>query len=312
MNANHEIVLFESKDGKVSLPVSIDGQTIWLSKAQMAQLFEKDRSVISRHIRNAIQEGEIDPDIMCANFAHMGSDGDQVYNIEVYNLDVVISVGYRVHSIRGVEFRRWATSVLRHYLMEGFVANKARLRQLGQAIQVMKRVSNKLDSEQVLDVVSTYSTALDLLDAYDHQTVTKPKAKQKSAVLTYEDCRRFISNMKFSVASDLFGNEKDGSFKSALGAIYQSFDGKDLYPSAQEKAANLLYLVTKNHGFLDGNKRIAAGLFLYFLERNHLLLRSDKTKRIADHTLVALTVMIAESKPAEKEMMVNLVMTFLE
>ena len=317
MNANHEIVLFESKDGKVSLPVSTDGQTIWLSKAQMAQLFEKDTSVISRHIRNAIQEGEIDPKVVCAKFAHTTrhgamSDRYQVKEVTIYNLDVVISVGYRVHSIRGVEFRRWATSVLRHYLMDGFVANKARLRQLGQAIQVMKRVSNKLDSEQVLDVVSTYSTALDLLDAYDHQTITKPKAKQKSAVLTYEDCRRFISNMKFSVASDLFGNEKDGSFKSALGAIYQSFDGKDLYPSAQEKAANLLYLITKNHGFLDGNKRIAAGLFLYFLERNHLLLRSDKTKRIADHTLVALTVMIAESKPAEKEIMVNLVMTFLE
>jgi prophage maintenance system killer protein len=179
------------------------------------------------------------------------------------------------------------------------------------AVDVMKRVSASLDTDQVLDVVKTYSSALDLLDEYDHQTIVKPKTKGHSVELSYEECRRFIDGMKFSADSSLFGNEKDGSFKSALGAVYQSFGGKDLYPSAQEKAANLLYLVTKNHGFSDGNKRIAAGLFLYFLKRNRLLLRKDGSKRIADHTLVALTVMIAESKPQEKEMMVNLVMTFL-
>ena len=228
-----------------------------------------------------------------------------------YNLDVVISVGYRVHSLRGVEFRRWATSVLRRYLVDGYAVNAARLEQLGRIVDVMKRASEQLDAKQVLDVVSTYSAALDLLDAYDHQTVGKPDASARSVVLSYDECRRFIDGMKFADSSSLFGNEKDGSFKSALGAIYQSFGGKDLYPSAQEKAANLLYLVTKNHGFSDGNKRIAAALFLYFLERNHLLLREDGTKRIADHTLVALTVMIAESKPSEKDMMVNLVMTFL-
>ena len=189
--------------------------------------------------------------------------------------------------------------------------HRERLEQLGQAVEVMKRVSNSLDTEQVLDVVKTYSSALDLLDGYDHQTIAKPKAKGRSVELSYEECRRFIDGMKFSADSALFGNEKDGSFKSALGAVYQSFGGKDLYPSAQEKAANLLYLVTKNHGFSDGNKRIAAGLFLYFLKRNRLLLRKDGSKRIAPHTLVALTVMIAESKPQEKEMMVNLVMTFL-
>lgn len=169
-----------------------------------------------------------------------------------------------------------------------------------------------LDDEQVLDVVKTYSTALDLLDGYDHQTIEKPKAKGRSVELSYDECRRFIDSMKFAADSPLFGNEKDGSFKSALGAIYQSFEGKDLYPSSQEKAANLLYLVTKNHGFSDGNKRIAAGLFLYFLKCNRLLLRKDGSKRIADHTLVALTVMLAESKPQEKELMVNLVMTFLK
>ena len=307
----NEIILFEAKDGKVALPVQFNTETAWLTQAQMAMLFNKDRTVIGRHIRNAIAEGEIDTKTMCAKFAHMGKDADQTYWTEAYNLDVIISVGYRVKSQRGVEFRRWATKVLKDYLVRGYAANKKRLHQLGQAVEVMKRVSNTLDAEQVLDVVKTYSTALDLLDGYDHQSLAKPKAMGRSVEITYEECRHFIDSMKFSDASALFGNEKDGSFKSALGAVYQSFGGRDLYPSAQEKAANLLYLVTKNHGFSDGNKRIAAGLFLYFLKRNRLLLRKNGSKRIADHTLVALTVMIAESKPSEKEMMVNLVMTFL-
>lgn len=316
MNEKNQLVLFKSKDGQVSLPVTLERETAWLSQRQMADLFGKDRTVIGRHIRNAIDEGEVDEEVVCANFAHTTRHGamegrTQSQNVIYYNLDVVISVGYRVKSQRGVEFRRWATSVLRDYLLKGAAVNEMRLRQLGQAVEVMKRVSNRLDAEQVLDVVKTYSSALDLLDAYDHQTVGKPKARSRSVELTYADCRAFIDSMKFAETSPLFGNEKDGSFKSALGAVYQSFGGKDLYPSAQEKAANLLYLVTKNHGFSDGNKRIAAGLFLYFLQRNRLLLRKDGSKRIADPTLVALTVMIAESRPAEKEMMVNLVMTFL-
>ena len=308
----NEIVLFESKDGAVSLPVSVEADTVWLSQAQMAQLFGKDRTVIGRHIRNAVSDGEIDATTMCAKFAHVGKDADQTYWTEAYNLDVIISVGYRVKSQRGVEFRRWATSVLKAYLVRGYAINRDRIRQLGQTIEVMKRVANNLDTEQVLDVVQTYSAALDLLDGYDHQTIEKPKTRGRSVALTYEECRRFIDGMKFAADSPLFGNEKDGSFKSALGAVYQSFGGKDLYPSSQEKAANLLYLVTKNHGFSDGNKRIAAGLFLYFIKRNRLLFRKDGSKRIADHTLVALTVMIAESKPQEKELMVNLVMTFLK
>ena len=312
----NEIVLFEAKDGKVSLPVQLNEETVWLTRMQMAELFEKDRTVILRHIQNAIEEGEIDPKVSCAKFAQVTPHGaipgkTRTQIVDLYNLDVIISVGYRVHSQRGVEFRRWATKVLKEYLVRGYALNRERLKQLGQAVEVMNRVSNSLDTEQVLDVVKTYSSALDLLDGYDHQTIAKPKAKGRSVALTYDECRRFIDGMKFSSSSALFGNEKDGSFKSALGAVYQSFGGKDLYPSAQEKAANLLYLVTKNHGFSDGNKRIAAGLFLYFLKRNRLLLRKDGSKRIADHTLVALTVMIAESKPAEKEMMVNLVMTFL-
>ena len=309
---NNEIVLFESKDGAVTLPVKIDSETVWLTQVQIAQLFGKDRTVIGRHIRNAISDGEIVSETMCAKIAHLADNAAGSVKIEIYNLEVIIAVGYRVHSPRGVEFRRWATSVLKEFIVRGYVVNRERMRQLGQTVEVMKRVANSLDVDQVLDVVKTYSTALDLLDGYDHQTIGKPKVKGRSVELSYEECRRFIDSMKFAADSPLFGNEKDGSFKSALGAVYQSFGGKDLYPSSQEKAANLLYLVTKNHGFSDGNKRIAAGLFLYFLKRNKLLLRKDGSKRIADHTLVALTVMIAESKPQEKELMVNLVMTFLK
>ena len=306
----NQIVLFKSSDGEVSLPVPVGHDSVWLTQAQMARLFGKDQSVISRHIRNAMTDGELDSTMYAKN-AYLVGNASGVRSYDIYNLDVVISVGYRVHSLRGVEFRRWATKILHEYIVQGYAVNRKRLTQLGQAVEVMKRVSNNLDTDQVLDVVKSYSSALDLLDCYDHQTVGKPSTKARSVELTYEECRAFIDDMKFAGSSALFGNEKDGSFKSALGAVYQSFGGKDLYPSAQEKAANLLYLVTKNHGFSDGNKRIAAGLFLYFLKRNKLLLRKDGSKRIADHTLVALTVMIAESKPAEKEMMVNLVMNFL-
>ena len=309
----NEIVLFEAKDGKVSLPVQLNEETVWLTRMQMAELFGVTPQNITLHLQNVYKTGELERAATSKDFLLVQQEGNRSISrmVNVYNLDAIISVGYRVNSARATQFRIWATKVLKEYLVRGYALNRERLKQLNQAVEVMKRVSNSLDTEQVLDVVKTYSSALDLLDGYDHQTIAKPKAKGRSVELSYEECRRFIDGMKFSADSALFGNEKDGSFKSALGAVYQSFGGKDLYPSAQEKAANLLYLVTKNHGFPDGNKRIAAGLFLYFLKRNRLLLRKDGSKRIADHTLVALTVMIAESKPAEKEMMVNLVMTFL-
>ena len=238
--SKNEIVLFESRDGAVSLPVSVEADTGWLNILQMATLFSKDRSVILRHIHNAINEGELDPKVTCAKFAQVTPHGavegkTRTQIIDYYNLDVIISVGYRVKSQRGVEFRRWATSILKEYLVRGYVVNQDRIRQLGQTVEVMKRVANSLDVEQVLDVVNAYSTALDLLDGYDHQTIEKPKTKGRSIELSYEECRRFIDSMKFAADSTLFGNEKDGSFKSALGAVYQSFDGKDLYPSSQEK-----------------------------------------------------------------------------
>ena len=310
----NEIVLFESRDGAVTLPVPVRDESVWLTRMQMADLFDVTPQNITIHLKKVYAAGELEREATSKDFLRVQTEGGRqiTRSVNCYSLDAIISVGYRVNSTRATQFRIWATGVLKEYIVRGYAINRERMRQLGQTVEVMKRVANSLDVEQVLDVVKAYSTALDLLDGYDHQTIEKPKARGHSVELTYEECRRFIDSMKFAADSPLFGNEKDGSFKSALGAVYQSFGGKDLYPSSQEKAANLLYLVTKNHGFSDGNKRIAAGLFLYFLKRNKLLLRKDGTKRIADHTLVALTVMIAESKPQEKELMVNIVMTFLK
>lgn len=310
----NEIVLFESRDGAVTLPVAVRDESVWLTRMQMADLFDVTPQNITIHLKKVYAAGELEREATSKDFLLVQTEGGRqiTRSVNCYSLDAIISVGYRVNSTRATQFRIWATRILKDYIVRGYAINRERMRQLGQTVEVMKRVANSLDVEQVLDVVNAYSTALDLLDGYDHQTIAKPKAKGRSVALSYEECRRFVDSMKFAADSPLFGNEKDGSFKSALGAVYQSFGGKDLYPSSQEKAANLLYLVTKNHGFSDGNKRIAAGLFLYFLKRNKLLLRKDGTKRIADHTLVALTVMIAESKPQEKELMVNLVMTFLK
>ena len=310
----NEIVLFESRDGAVTLPVPVRDESVWLTRMQMADLFDVTPQNITIHLKKVYAAGELEREATSKDFLLVQTEGGRqiTRSVNCYSLDAIISVGYRVNSTRATQFRIWATRILKDYIVRGYAINRERMRQLGQTVEVMKRVANSLDVEQVLDVVNAYSTALDLLDGYDHQTIAKPKAKGRSVELSYEECRRFVDSMKFAADSPLFGNEKDGSFKSALGAVYQSFGGKDLYPSSQEKAANLLYLVTKNHGFSDGNKRIAAGLFLYFLKRNKLLLRKDGTKRIADHTLVALTVMIAESKPQEKDLMVNLVMTFLK
>ena len=247
-----------------------------------------------------------------ANFATVQMEGNRKVerNIEFYNLDVIISVGYRVKSKRGVEFRRWANSVLKQYILKGYAVNDRRVAQLGEVIRIMKRTENTLDSKQVLTVIEKYSEALELLDSYDHQNMARPKGSDATYVLTYEECMEVISNMRFGDESDLFGREKDDSFRGSIGNIYQSFDGKELYPSLEEKAAHLLYFVTKNHSFLDGNKRIAATMFLYFLDRNGVLF-AEGEKLIDDHTLVALTIMIAESKPEEKEMMITVIMNCL-
>ena len=310
----NDIILFETEDSEVSLQVQMQDETVWLSRNQMAELFDRDVKTIGKHINNAIKE-ELAEQVVVAKFATTTQHGaikgkTQTHMTDFYSLDVIISVGYRVKSQRGVEFRRWANSVLKEYILRGYAVNGKRISQLGQIVRIMKRAENQLDAQQVLSVVESYSAALDMLDDYDHQTMSKPKGNAATYTLTYDECREVIDKMKFATDSNLFGNEKDDSFKGSIGAIYQSFDGEDLYPSLEEKAANLLYFVTKNHSFSDGNKRIAATMFLYFLDKNGALF-ADGSKRIADYTLVALTIMIAESKPEEKEMMVNVIMNCL-
>ena len=310
-NKDNELILFETEDRAVTLSVPVNQEMVWLSRNQMAELFDRDIKTIGKHINNALRE-ELDNSTV-AKFATVQNEGGREVErfIEYYNLDVIISVGYRVKSKRGVEFRKWANSVLRQYILRGYAVNNNRIAQLGEVIQIMKRTQNSLDSKQVLSVIERYSTALDLLDAYDHQNMSRPKGNAATYVLTYEECMDIIASMRFGDESDIFGKEKDGSFEGSIGNIYQSFAGQDLYPTLEEKAAHLLYFVTKNHSFLDGNKRIAATVFLYFLDRNGVLF-IDGEKTIDDHTLVALTIMIAESKPDEMEMMITVIMNCMK
>lgn len=307
----NEIVLFETEDRKVALSVPIEQETVWLNRNQMAELFDRDVKTIGKHINNALKE-ELDSSTV-AKIATVQNEGGRKVEreIEHYNLDVIISVGYRVKSKRGVEFRKWANSVLKQYILQGYAVNNSRISQLGEVIQIMKRTENALDSKQVLTVIEKYSEALELLDSYDHQNMTRPKGNTSTYELTYEECREVIANMRFGDESDLFGKEKDDSFKGSIGNIYQSFGGRDVYPTLEEKAAHLLYFVTKNHSFFDGNKRIAATMFLYFLDKNGVLFLDGK-KLIDDHTLVALTIMIAESRPEEMEMMITVIMNCLK
>lgn len=310
---NNEIVIFETEDKSVTLPVAVENETVWLNRNQMAELFDRDVKTIGKHINNALKEELDNGEATVANFATVQKEGEREVErkIEYYNLDVIISVGYRVKSKRGVEFRRWANSVLKQYILKGYAVNNNRIKQLGEVIRIMKRTEDSLDSKQVLSVIERYNTALDLLDSYDHQNMKRPKGNEATYVLTYEECMKVIDSMKFGSESELFGKEKDDSFKGSIGNIYQSFAGQDIYESLEEKAANLLYFVVKNHSFLDGNKRIAATMFLYFLDMNNVLFVDEK-KTIGDSTLVALTIMIAESRPEEKEMMISVVMNCMQ
>lgn len=310
MGNEKEIVLFETEDKSIVMPVTVENESVWLNRNQISTLFERDVKTIGKHINNALKEELDGQNSVVAKFATTASDNKK-YMVEHYNLDVIISVGYRVKSKRGVEFRRWANSVLKEYIIKGYAVNHNRMNQLNEVIQVMKRVESSLDSKQVLSVVERYSHALELLDAYDHQNMTRPEGSKAIYILTYEECRQVIDSMQFGIGSSLFGNEKDDSFKGSIGAVYQSFGGRDLYSSLEEKAANLLYFITKNHSFSDGNKRIAATIFLYFLDKNNVLFQNG-VKLIDDHTLVALTIMIAESNPEEKEMMISVIMNCLQ
>ena len=303
----NEIVLFTSGKTNIEVTVSPKQDTVWLTQKQMGQLFDVRQATISEHIANILSSGELDETSI--GFSDKSSGGRKP---RVYNLDMILSVGYRVNSKRGIEFRKWANTVLKDYIFRGYAVNDNRMKQLGEVVRLMKRTQESLDSKQVLTVIENYSRALELLDDYDHQTMKRPKGTSSTYVLTYEECRRVIDQMKYGKESELFGTEKDDSFKGSIGNIYQSFAGQEIYPSLQEKAANLLYFVTKNHSFWDGNKRIAATMFLYFLDRNGILYDEAGDKRLDDHTLVALTIMIAESKPEEKEMMISVIMNCID
>ena len=309
---HNEIIIY--KNGELELPVEVtpDKETVWLNRNQLAALFDRDVKTIGKHINNALKE-ELDSSVV-AKFATTASDG-KTYKVDYYNLDMIISVGYRVKSARGVEFRRWANKILKDYIVQGYAVNERRLAALNRVVEIQSNIIAgvlDLDAEKVLDVVKRYSLALEMLDDYDHQTITKPKISSDEVYkLTYEECRNLISKMSYSETSDIFGKEKGkGLLKGIIDSIYQSAFGEEAYPSIEEKAANLLYFIIKDHPFVDGCKRIAATTFLYFLDRNRILYKNNK-KILSDSTLVALTLLIAESKPQEKEIMINIVMNFL-
>lgn len=327
MKEQDQIVIYQSEDGQNTIDVKLDGETVWLSLNQLATLFGRDKSVISRHMKNIYETNELIKDQTVAFFATVQKEGKKEVkrNIEYYNLDAIISLGYRVNSKRGVQFRIWATHVLKQHLIKGYSIYEKRLEEsehryheLKRAIKLLKRTADKrlLSSEEatgIMSVLEKYSYALDTLDRYDHQSLQINFVEEAALwKLTYETAKEQIEIWRrFQNAGKLFGNEKDDSFRGSLQAIYQTFNGEDLYPSIEEKAANLLYFVVKNHSFSDGNKRIAAGLFVYFLDMNKRLFRPDGEKRIADNALVAITIMIAESKSEEKEMMIKLVVNLI-
>jgi len=321
VQTDEKIILYQAPDGTTHLDVRLENETIWLTQAQMAMLFDRDQSVISKHIRNIFKEGELDKVSVYANFAYTATDGKS-YDVEHYNLDVIISVGYRVKSQRGVQFRIWANKVLKEYIVKGYAINQsAKIEQLEDLKKTVKLLSNVIqgaeltaeESRGLLHVITDYTYALDTLDRYDYQSLEIRKTTAKiSFRATYENAAETIDVLRRKFGSTgLFGNEKDQSFQSSINTIYQTFDGNDLYPSIEEKAAMLLYLVTKNHSFSDGNKRIAACLFLWFLEKNGVLYKPDGSRLIENNTLVALTLMIAASRAEEKDIMVKVIVNLI-
>ena len=325
MKEDQKIVIYQTDDGQTQIDVRLENETVWLTQAQMAELFQMDRTSIVRHINNIYKVEELDRESTCAKIAQVQIEGKRTVkrNIPYFNLDMIISVGYRVNSKRGVKFRQWANKVLKEYLVKGYAINdrirKDQIAELRQLVQVAGRaISNQevpetVESQDLLNVVVDYTYALDTLDNYDYERLTIDKTtKEERFHATYDNAMEEINRLRDKFGgSTLFGNEKDESFKSSIGQIYQTFGGDELYPSVEEKAAMLLYLVTKNHSFSDGNKRIAATLFLWFLNNNGILYREDGSKRLADNTLVALTLMIAESKTEEKDVMVKVVVNLI-
>ena len=320
MELNDKIVIYKTADGQTSIDVKLEHDTVWLSQAQMAELFQKDQSVIARHISNVFKEGELEQN---SNMQILHNTFSKSQPTKIYSLDVIISVGYRVKSQRGTQFRIWANRILKDYLVKGYAINKTLTEQhytelkqligvLGRTIQSQETLTSN-DALNLIEVVSNYAYALDTLDKYDYQQLAvEQTTNEEKFHATYEGAMQAIAELKTKFGgSQWFANEKDDSFKSSIGQIYQTFGGQDLYPSVEEKAAMLLYLVTKNHSFSDGNKRIAATLFLWFMAGNGILYNPNGSKRIADNTLVALTLMIAESRTEEKDVMVKVVVNLI-
>ena len=309
----NEIILFENQD--VKLEVNIKDETVWLTQKQMAELFGKDRKTITSHIKNIYRDNELNKNEVCSFFEHTASDGKK-YKTQYYNLDMIISVGYRVNSKQGIIFRKWATSVLKEYLINGYAVNKKRLEYLEKTVKLID-IANRIDTElkesesrEIIKVISEYSNALNLLDDYDYKRINKPKGITNDKIITYEECIDVINKLKFNNESSLFALERNKGLKEIIGTIYNTFDGKDLYSTIEEKSSNFLYLIIKNHVFIDGNKRIAATLFIYFLNYYNILYKDNK-QVIDNNTLVAVTLLIAESNPKEKEILIDLVMNFL-
>ena len=306
----NDIVIFKDEQLELEVNISPEEDTVWLSQAQMVELFARDQSVIARHIRNVFKEGELN-EKSNMHFLHIANSDRPV---KMYSLDVIISVGYRVKSPRGVFFRKWATNVLRQYLKDGYAINEKRLTVLNRTVQIQSDIIAGvvgIDSADVLKVVQAYSRSLELLDAYDHQCVTMPQGNKCLYRVEYYECMNLIRKMEFSKISNIFGVEKEpGKLQGILSAIYQSAFGQDAYPTLEEKAANLLYFLVKDHPFNDGCKRIAASLFLYFLDKNNALYRNNN-KIISDSALVAITLMVAESRPEEKDIMIGVIINFL-
>ena len=325
MDTENKFIIYQTEDGQTQIDVRLESETVWLTQAQMAELFETDRTSIVRHINNIYKVEELDRESTCAKIAQVQVEGKRNVkrNIPYFNLDMIISVGYRVNSKRGVKFRQWANSVLKQYLVKGYAVNeRIHKEQIGELRQLVGMLGRTIQNQPVLstdetnalfDVVVDYTYALDTLDDYDYQRlVVKEITPEEKFHATYDNAMEAIHALRDKFGgSKLFGNEKDDSFKSSIAQIYQTFGGEELYPSVEEKAAMLLYLVTKNHSFSDGNKRIAATLFLWFLNNNGILYREDGTKRLADNTLVALTLMIAESRTEEKDVMVKVVVNLI-
>jgi len=306
----NEIILFENQD--VKLEVNMKDETVWLTQEQMARLFDRNIGVISRHIKNIFAENELDMESNLQKMQIPNSDKP----VSFYSLDVIISVGYRVKSKNGIIFRKWANKILKDYLIKGYAVNQKRLEYLEKTIKLIDiagRIDEKLngsEAQEIIKVINNYSNALNLLDDYDHKRISKPNGTINNNKITYEDCMNIIGKLKFNSDSELFALERNKGLQAIIGTIYGSFDGKDLYPTTEEKAANFLYLITKNHTFIDGNKRIAATLFIYFLEFYNILY-NENGQVIDNNTLVAITLLIAQSNPKEKDILIDLVMNFL-